>query len=97
MKQPSLVGPLVPFTRGPKCRIDTHMNLRSTLSLSTDGVELRSDKGHSDAGREPLRVNRLEHLLANNPGRRPARPLPIGNRYYLRALRAAESRAWELS
>jgi len=72
------------------------MNFRSRLSLSASGIELRTVKGHRDGQREPLLVNRLEHLpLASKPASRKRRPVLIVNRYYLRALRAAEMKAWE--
>ena len=67
------------------------MNFRSNLSLFTTGVELRTQ-----APRESLLVDRLEHTpLAYRPSRLPARPVFVGTRNYLKALRAAEMKAWE--
>jgi hypothetical protein len=41
-------------------------------------------------------VDRLEHApLAHRPVRLPRRPVLVGNRTYLRALRAAEMEAWD--
>jgi hypothetical protein len=86
------VGPLVPFTRSAEKPILGRMNFRS--SLTSMGVVLPTEKGHHDARREPLLVNRLQHLpLTRNSA--PARPVLVGNRSYLRALRAAEMKAWE--
>ena len=62
------------------------MNFRSTLSAFSTGVEVRRQPQ-----RKRLLVDRLEHLP---PAHKPVRPVLIGNRQYLRALRAAEMRAW---
>lgn len=67
------------------------MKFRSNRSLFSTGVELQTQ---FSAGR--LLGDRLEHLpLANKPVRLPARPVLVGDRKYLRALRAAEMKAWE--
>jgi hypothetical protein len=63
------------------------MNFRSTLAACSTGVELRAQPR-----RKRLLVDQLEHLP---PAHKPIRPVLIGNRQYLRALRAMEMRAWE--
>jgi hypothetical protein len=67
------------------------MNFRSNLALFSTGVEFRTR-----TQREGLLVDRLEHApLAYKPSRLPTRPVLIGTRNYLKALRAAEMKAWE--
>ena len=66
------------------------MNFRSNLSAFSTGVELRTQPGPYG-----LLVDRLEHApLAHKAVRLPPRPLLVGDRNYLRALRAAEMKAW---
>jgi len=67
------------------------MNFRSSLSVFSTGVELRTQPAP-----ERLLADRLEHTPpAYRPARLPARPVLVGDRNYLRALRAAEMKAWE--